>query len=45
MATWTVIGMPSSRAIPHSARTTSSTQKPVPRVASAMVSRPSSEEK
>jgi hypothetical protein len=45
MATWMVMGMPTSRARPHSARTTSSMQNPVPRAASAMVSRPSSDEK
>ncbi len=40
-----VIGMPRSRAIPHSSRTTSSWQNPGPRVASPSVRRPSSEEK
>src|SRR5437762_239735 len=45
MATWTVIGRPSSRAIFHSCVTTSSTQKPGPRVASCIVSKPSFDEK
>ncbi len=45
IAMWTVIGMPRSRAMPHSCRTTSSWQNPGPRVASPIVSRPSSEEK
>ncbi|CAM5293845.1 hypothetical protein SVIOM74S_01980 [Streptomyces violarus] len=45
MATCTVIGMPSSRARAHSEATTSLTQKPGPRVARAMVSRPSSDAK
>src|SRR5438132_1412951 len=45
MATWTVMGRPSSRAIFHSCVTTSSTQKPGPRVASCIVSRPSFDEK
>ena len=40
-----VIGMPRSRAIPHSSRTTSSWQNPGPRVASPRVRRPSSDEK
>ena len=43
IAMWIVIGRPRSRAMPHSSRTTSSWQKPGPRVASAIVNRPSSE--
>jgi hypothetical protein len=45
IATCTVIGMFSSRASAHSDFTTSSWQNPVPRVASAIVSSWSSEEK
>ncbi len=45
IAMWSVIGMPRSLAVPHSARTTPSWQKPGPRVARAIVSSPSSEEK
>ena len=45
MLTCTVSGMPSSRASAHSPCTTWSCVKPGPRVASPIVSRPSSEEK
>ena len=45
MATCTVIGRSSSRASAHSCFTTSGSQNPGPRVASAIVRRPSSDEK